>query len=271
MKVSILYFRALSTCTVAFLAACGGSQLSIGAPGGLPQSRASRDLPLQGAPSSASLYGYKVLYRFTNAEFGNQPSAPLYNYKGTFYGTTVEGFGAVFSITKRGEVRLIHGFGGPPYDGGNPSSGLIEKNGTFYGETSWGGASCLGSYSSRCGTVFSVTPSGTEKVLHSFGSGSDGVGPNGGLVDVNGTLYGTTGSGGAYDVGTLFSVTTSGTEHNKSQNECDCSKRSVVKPRGRLRLRSCLNMHVMIDEYVEHLRRRYRHVFTAYEVVREQP
>ena len=212
MKVSILYFRALSTCTVAFLAACGGSQLSIGAPGGLPQSRASRDLPLQGAPSSASLYGYKVLYRFTNAEFGNQPSAPLYNYKGTFYGTTVEGFGAVFSITKRGEVRLIHGFGGPPYDGGNPSSGLIEKNGTFYGETSWGGASCLGSYSSRCGTVFSVTPSGTENVLHSFGSGYDGVGPNGGLVDVNGTLYGTTGSGGAYDLGTVFSVTTSGTE-----------------------------------------------------------
>jgi hypothetical protein len=34
--------------------------------------------------------------------------------------------------------------------------------------------------------------SGSEKVLHSFGYGSDGATPLAGLIDVNGTLYGTT-------------------------------------------------------------------------------
>ena len=47
-----------------------------------------------------------------------------------------------------------------------------------------------------CGTVFSVTPSGQEKVLHAFAGASDGANPNAALIDVNGTLYGTTVHGG---------------------------------------------------------------------------
>jgi hypothetical protein len=35
-------------------------------------------------------------------------------------------------------------------------------------------------------------------VLHSFGGGSDGQDPYANLIDVNGTLYGTTAMGGAY-------------------------------------------------------------------------
>ncbi|MGA8325772.1 MAG: hypothetical protein WB757_06785 [Candidatus Cybelea sp.] len=46
------------------------------------------------------------------------------------------------------------------------------------------------------GTVFSVTPSGIEAVLYSFSGGSDGKNPESGLIDVNGTLYGTTPYGG---------------------------------------------------------------------------
>ena len=45
-----------------------------------------------------------------------------------------------------------------------------------------------------------------EKVLHSFGSGTDGVEPEVGLIDVNGTLYGTTLAGGAYGHGTVFAI-----------------------------------------------------------------
>ena len=63
-----------------------------------------------------------------------------------------------------------------------------------------------------CGTVFSVTPSGTEKVLHSFGNGTDGAGPRASLIELNGNLYGTTTSGGEYDAGTVFSITPGGTE-----------------------------------------------------------
>jgi uncharacterized repeat protein (TIGR03803 family) len=48
--------------------------------------------------------------------------------------------------------------------------------------------------------------------LHSFGSGSDGENPEAGLIDVNGTLYGTTYKGGAHGQGTVFSITTGGTE-----------------------------------------------------------
>ena len=42
-------------------------------------------------------------------------------------------------------------------------------------------------------------------MLHSFG-GSEGSGPRAGLIDVGGTLYGTTYSGGAYNYGTIFSL-----------------------------------------------------------------
>lgn len=57
------------------------------------------------------------------------------------------------------------------------------------------------------GTVFSISRSGTEKVLHSFGSGSDGKPPTAGLIDVNGTLYGTTFVGGTHGKGTVFALT----------------------------------------------------------------
>ncbi len=63
------------------------------------------------------------------------------------------------------------------------------------------------------GTVFSVTSSDAETVLHSFGEGTDGKTPAAGLVAVGGPLYGTTAAGGAYGYGTLFSIDSSGAEN----------------------------------------------------------
>ncbi len=57
------------------------------------------------------------------------------------------------------------------------------------------------------GTVFSVSPSGTEHVLHAFKSSSEGSGPRAPLVADAGSLYGTTSMGGATQVGTIFKVT----------------------------------------------------------------
>ena len=51
-----------------------------------------------------------------------------------------------------------------------------------------------------------------ESVLHSFGGSGDGANPYAGLIDVGGTLYGTTLSGGAHFVGTVYNITTSGEE-----------------------------------------------------------
>ena len=63
------------------------------------------------------------------------------------------------------------------------------------------------------GTVFEITPSGTESVLHSFVGGAAGSNPNARLTNVNGTLYGTTYYGGPpyLSYGTVFSITPSGT------------------------------------------------------------
>jgi uncharacterized repeat protein (TIGR03803 family) len=76
--------------------------------------------------------------------------------------------------------------------------------GRLYGTTAGGGASsgCTG-----CGTVFRITLSGEEKVLHSFAGGSDGAVPKAGLIDVGGTLYGTTSDGGTSKTGTVFALT----------------------------------------------------------------
>jgi uncharacterized repeat protein (TIGR03803 family) len=45
-----------------------------------------------------------------------------------------------------------------------------------------------------------------ETVLHSFASGMDGIDPAADLIDVNGTLFGTTYGGGAYGYGAVFSL-----------------------------------------------------------------
>jgi uncharacterized repeat protein (TIGR03803 family) len=85
----------------------------------------------------------------------------------------------------------------------DPYAGLTNVNGTLYGTTVNGGTY-------QCGTVFSVTRTGVEEVLHSFGYDADGCTPYAGLVYVKATLYGTTRDEGAYGNGTIFSVSLTG-------------------------------------------------------------
>jgi len=157
----------------------------------------------------------KVLHSFgKGSDDGAYPLADLINVKGTLYGTTQYGGasfrGTVFSITTGGREKVLHSFGGGSADGSFPYAGLIDVKGTLYGVTTDGGSFCQPS--GGCGTVFSITTGGTEKVLHSFGSGSDGSAPEAALIDVSGTLYGTTALGGVNGDGTVFSITTGGAE-----------------------------------------------------------
>lgn len=159
-----------------------------------------------------------VLFRFLKAtKPGSFPADPVIWKGGTFYGTASAGGskykrGVVFGITLGSPATetILHAFGPSP-DGGRPVAPVIDVGGTFYGTTVWGGATT--GCDSSCGTVYSVTKSGTETVLHSFGSGTDGDTPLSGLIDVNGTLYGTTFKGGTNGSGTVFSITTSGSEN----------------------------------------------------------
>ena len=110
-------------------------------------------------------------------------------------------------VAEASTETVLHSFGNGT-DGITPSADLINVEGTLYGTTVNGGAY-------NYGTVFSINPqTGAETVLYSFCSKAncpDGDGPSGALINVNGTLYGTTQSGGAYNnnapynSGTFFS------------------------------------------------------------------
>lgn len=91
--------------------------------------------------------------------------------------------------------RQLYAFLGG-HDGTLPMSDMVEVGGTLYGVTDSGGAGAAS------GTLFSVDPkTGAEKILHTFGAEGDGVFPQGGLINVDGVLYGTTTEGGQYRLG----------------------------------------------------------------------
>jgi uncharacterized repeat protein (TIGR03803 family) len=154
-----------------------------------------------------------VLYPFScepDCTNGARPIASVIDTKGMLYGTTESGgaygdFGTVFALDpKNGVEKVVHSFGSGT-DGINPAAGLIDVKGKFYGTTPAGGT-----YGH--GTVFAFdAKTGGETVLHSFGIGPDGSIPAGSLIDLNGTLYGTTTDGGtstscAEGCGTVFSL-----------------------------------------------------------------
>jgi uncharacterized repeat protein (TIGR03803 family) len=61
--------------------------------------------------------------------------------------------------------------------------------------------------------VFSITPTGAITTLHAFTDKPDGCLPDAALINVDGTLYGTTEKGGKHKLGTVFAVSLSGTEN----------------------------------------------------------
>lgn len=128
-------------------------------------------------------------------------------------------FAAVAALPAQAQTfTVLHKFAGPP-DGGFPNGGVIlDSKGNIYGTTSEGGT---GSCDGGCGTVFKLSPSGTETILYSFtGTNGDGKYPQGGLArDAAGNLYGATYGGGTsgaacdgYGCGTVFMVNRAGHE-----------------------------------------------------------
>jgi uncharacterized repeat protein (TIGR03803 family) len=155
-----------------------------------------------------------VLHEFSGGIDGANPEGRLVMDKaGNFYGTTniggVSNAGTVFKVTRKGVETVLYSFTGKP-DGANPVAGLaIDKAGNLYGTTTAGG-------SSGNGTVFKLavsTETGgewAEQVLYSFGAGTDGNTPVGGVTfDASGNLYGTTSAGGTDGDGTVFELTPS--------------------------------------------------------------
>jgi uncharacterized repeat protein (TIGR03803 family) len=169
-------------------------------------------------PAGGGTWTEKVLLSFGNDVDGSNPQGELiFDGAGNLYATTKNGggpndAGTVFELTPGAggtwTEKVLWSFG-TGTDGSDPFGGLIfDAAGNLYGTTSLGGTS-------HSGIAFELTPAGggtwTEKVLHTFGSGTDGVNPQAGLTfDGAGNLYGTTNGGGTYNHGTVFELMPAG-------------------------------------------------------------
>lgn len=170
-------------------------------------------------------YTESVVYSFGNGQDGAYPAAGVIEVNGMLFGTTVGGgthsnqlfckhyggspngtCGTVYALNPAtGSERVLHSFGGI-LDGENPYAALVNVAGTLYGTTDLGGSN------TSCGTVYSIGTDGSnETVVYNFLNAPDGCNPFGSLINVGGTLYGTTCCGGGnfcpnHCEGTLYSV-----------------------------------------------------------------
>jgi uncharacterized repeat protein (TIGR03803 family) len=138
------------------------------------------------------------------------PSGLVLGKDGNFYGTALGGEynrGVIFKLTPAGVESVVHSFDPSSGDGGEPSGLILGSDGNFYGATIAGGTN-------DAGTVFKMTPDGTESVLYSFkGYPGDSAYADSGVFQAgDGNFYGTTEFGGPNNKGTVFTVSPSGIE-----------------------------------------------------------
>ncbi len=154
---------------------------------------------------SAAAQTLTTLASFNGAN-GSFPAAGLIaDAQGNLYGTTFHGgdymAGSVFRIGGiTHSLTTVASFNGT--DGARPQAALLlDATGNLYGTTTIGG-------DFGWGTVFQVSAT-THQItdLHSFNSADGGYPLSSLTADANGSLYGTTYTGGGANIhGTLFSI-----------------------------------------------------------------
>jgi uncharacterized repeat protein (TIGR03803 family) len=159
-----------------------------------------------------------VLHSFGGVGDGVEPLGVRQGSDGSLYGTTsgggadTNGYGTVFKLNNDGTgYSILHSFGGGA-DGQYPSDALVEgADGALYG-SAYGGGAYTNQYGAGLGVIIKLNKDGSGyKVLYNFGAiTNDGVGPSTLLKGSDGTFYGTTGAGGAYNDGTVFRLNADG-------------------------------------------------------------
>jgi uncharacterized repeat protein (TIGR03803 family) len=179
---------------------------------------------LYGTTTAGGKYGMGVVFKLTPTGLesvlysfcpnsdggcpdGSTPVGAVVFHNKNLYGTTEYGGkyvrGTVFELTLSGHETVLYNFCQKSgcSDGKLPRAGLVlDAKGNLYGTTWQGGSNTQACNNAGCGVVFRINSKGQEKVLHSFclHSGcTDGASPYAGVVFKNGSLYGTTGYGGA--------------------------------------------------------------------------
>ncbi len=164
-----------------------------------------------------------TLYNFLGVSNGAYPDSDVvFGPDGRLYGATTSGgstgcggrgCGIVYALNPSArapanvledwsEDELYTFLGGS--DGASPSGSLVfDQAGAIYGTDQVG--------VNGWGAVYELTRSSqgwSQTVLYNFSGGSDGGGPEGGvIIDQAGNLYGTTAGGGAYGNGVVFRLT----------------------------------------------------------------
>ncbi len=129
---------------------------------------------------------------------------------GTYTGT-ITASNAIGSMTRNFSIKVVAapvmqmsivGSLDPANGSGLHQSMVLGVDGNFYGTSATGGGG-------SGGTVFEMTPAGTQTIVHAFGDGSvtnDGAQPMGLSFGSDGALYGTTYAGGSAGQGTIFKI-----------------------------------------------------------------
>ena len=153
--------------------------------------------------------GFEDAHTFTNG-YDSNPQSSLATLGNVLYGTTTQGGsengGTIFKFdTNSSALQTIYGFSinnGAYYPEGTLV--LAPTGDRLYGTTA-------GESGENSGAIFAVNTNGTAfTILHGFSSSSDGAEPEGELVFVGNSLYGTAESGGTSGYGTVFAINIDG-------------------------------------------------------------
>ncbi len=167
---------------------------------------------------SAEAQTYAVIHNFNGLDGGAPDAGVVEDAAGNLYGTAFggvgthclsHGCGVIYEMTPSNGAwteQVIYQFQGT--DGEFVySQAALDPNGNVFATASECTSGCDG-------TVVEASPHDggwTGTVLHRFTGSPDGSAPTGGLVgDNEGTLYGTTATGGLFDAGTVFALSGAG-------------------------------------------------------------
>lgn len=147
-----------------------------------------------------------ILYRFKDHADGAYPQGLIRDAEGNLYGAANSegsilndcfypgGCGSVFKLDTTGVFTVLYDFRGGGF-GAYPWGHLTrDTNGNISGTLQYNGGS-----DGPWGAVFRLDSSGNETTLHTFFSFGNGAEPYSGILDLGGTIYGTTLYGGDYD------------------------------------------------------------------------